>query len=574
MNMYRNALALIIATLGFATASDQIKAEQVIMTPESNSQLRVQFSAPIQHIDHNAITIGVSSSSRGGSLTADASLSVEGVEIGNGPISDSVTARFVEAGSYWDGKPGTADSIDFYGTIANGVVEGEYVVTLTGDPGSSIRFDTTNVYARTFGDGGAYPGYEPIVTGVIVGDPPAPSSGYVLNYEGTCYTACENLTLSVGDTVGGYISFDEQAFVPGNILENADISAFSFTFGSRTFDSSSDAIQLLNGEVRVNATGNGITGDGDVQFRVGGPDGPLYGYIRSEDTFWSVANTAGNSATGYGSTSPTDAGETPAGEDVEVTPVISGESGTSTSTSIIIDYSSVTDAGETTVDVITVTELQPSPPAGFKLGDNNIYYDFNTTATLGGEIGVCFGYDESDYDDESTIRLYHYHDGAWSDVTDESYPDITNNLVCGTTTTFSYLTPVEVNPNYALSCSGFESPMNNGPVKVKKNRVLPFKALLKNSAGYEIGSFDLVAPPVLEVTYSSAEDDALDVSDLALNAGAGSDGNQFEYIDGFWRFNLKTTRYSASGTYTVTLKSGDSSEYVIETDCSGSFVVR
>ncbi|MGK0222286.1 MAG: hypothetical protein ACI9ON_001525 [Limisphaerales bacterium] len=114
----------------------------------------------------------------------------------------------------------------------------------------------------------------------------------------------------------------------------------------------------------------------------------------------------------------------------------------------------------------------------------------------------------------------------------------------------------------ALSCEGFDPPMNAGPVKVKKNRVLPLKATLVDSASQAVSDLDLVSVPVVQVTYDNGVDPAIDVSDDALPAGSGSDGNQFEYLDGRCRFNLKTSNYTALGSYIVTKGSGATAEPV------------
>jgi hypothetical protein len=128
-------------------------------------------------------------------------------------------------------------------------------------------------------------------------------------------------------------------------------------------------------------------------------------------------------------------------------------------------------------------------------------------------------------------------------------------------------------PAIPLSCEGFASPMDNGLVMVKKNRVLPLKAALLNGAVH-VTDLDIVAPPVIQVTYSPAIGDAIDVTEYALSAGEGTEGNQFEFDGMLWHFNLKTTNYTAPGTYTITVAAGDSSEYIISPTCLGKFVIQ
>ena len=127
-------------------------------------------------------------------------------------------------------------------------------------------------------------------------------------------------------------------------------------------------------------------------------------------------------------------------------------------------------------------------------------------------------------------------------------------------------------PDYV--CSGFQSPLDNGAVTVKRSRALPLKAELFDSDGVPTTDLEVTALPVLEVTFSPAGSiDVIDVTDQALPAGKGTDGNQFEFSEGLWRFNLRTNNYTASGSYTVTMVSGDESEYLAE-GCVAQFVVE
>ena len=80
-----------------------------------------------------------------------------------------------------------------------------------------------------------------------------------------------------------------------------------------------------------------------------------------------------------------------------------------------------------------------------------------------------------------------------------------------------------------------------------------------------LSDFDILALPVLQVLFDpSGDGDAIDVTNEAFPAGQGTDGNQFVFSDGLWRFNLKTKNYSAAGTYTTTMVSGDETEYLVE----------
>lgn len=127
-----------------------------------------------------------------------------------------------------------------------------------------------------------------------------------------------------------------------------------------------------------------------------------------------------------------------------------------------------------------------------------------------------------------------------------------------------------------LNCIGFGPPMDNGPVKVKKNKVLPLNAQLFDTEGLLVTDADIVAPPVIQVFYNSEPGgDPVDVTESALPAGEGTEGNQFVFTEeGTWTFHLKTKNYSAPGTYTIYMDSGDDSEYVIDQQCQASFVIN
>ena len=131
------------------------------------------------------------------------------------------------------------------------------------------------------------------------------------------------------------------------------------------------------------------------------------------------------------------------------------------------------------------------------------------------------------------------------------------------------------NPVPVDRCIGFEPPMANYPVTAKKNRALPLKAEIFDAEGSPIFGSDLIAPPLLQIWHEYGTPEADDVSDDALPAGQGTEGNQFVFTEDFkWQFNLKTSNYSGPGTYTVIMESGDPSEYVIDPSCLTEFVIK
>jgi len=124
--------------------------------------------------------------------------------------------------------------------------------------------------------------------------------------------------------------------------------------------------------------------------------------------------------------------------------------------------------------------------------------------------------------------------------------------------------------------AGFEPPMDHYPVRIQKNRALPLKAELFDYAVVLAKSdADLAAPPVVQVMLNGPPTGDVDVSDDALPAGQGSEGNQFVFTDeDKWQFNLKTGQFEAPGTYIVWMESGDPDAYAFVPQCVTEFEIR
>ena len=103
---------------------------------------------------------------------------------------------------------------------------------------------------------------------------------------------------------------------------------------------------------------------------------------------------------------------------------------------------------------------------------------------------------------------------------------------------------------------------------------MPLKGQLFDSDDFLATDADVIPPPVIQVMLDSGPGaEPIDVTDDALPAGQGTDGNQFEFTtDDVWQFNLKTKNYTAEGTYNITVESGDTGEYNIIPICTATFV--
>ena len=128
-----------------------------------------------------------------------------------------------------------------------------------------------------------------------------------------------------------------------------------------------------------------------------------------------------------------------------------------------------------------------------------------------------------------------------------------------------------------VSCRGFEPPVDDPstPVQVtKKNRALPFTAVLADGQGTPRVPGDLGALPVIQVLFAPGTSEAVNITDQVLAEGQGTRGNQFEPArDGKWQFNLRLNEFTARGTYTVTMVAGAAS-YLIAPACQARFVIK
>lgn len=128
-------------------------------------------------------------------------------------------------------------------------------------------------------------------------------------------------------------------------------------------------------------------------------------------------------------------------------------------------------------------------------------------------------------------------------------------------------------PGPVYSCVGFEQPVGSEPITVRRKRAIPLKAQLLDMEGIPVTSDNISAQPVLQVLFSAQTgDDPIDVTADALAVGLGTDGNQFVFEDERWRYNLKTTLFTAPGTYLISMVSGD--QYNIAPTCQGTFVIN
>ena len=80
----------------------------------------------------------------------------------------------------------------------------------------------------------------------------------------------------------------------------------------------------------------------------------------------------------------------------------------------------------------------PALPPNYAYGTQPAQIDVNTTASFSGAAGLCFNYDPSNFANPSLIRLLHFENGTWLDVTVSN--NTTNGVICGSVGSFSPFT--------------------------------------------------------------------------------------------------------------------------------------
>ena len=171
---------------------------------------------------------------------------------------------------------------------------------------------------------------------------------------------------------------------------------------------------------------------GKAHFKYLDVAGARRGQVRAPGSFVGLSEfgytVTANGSTVIGSTTGGASGTTKAGANVSVTPVASD--GT---TPVTLAFTKVGAAGFTTV---SPSPTGPTPPAD--ADPVTVYYNVSTTATFSpaDPVTICIIYPAGTPDPEQ-LRLFHYENGAWMDVTVTDPSLVRPGSVCGTVTSFS-----------------------------------------------------------------------------------------------------------------------------------------
>jgi alpha-tubulin suppressor-like RCC1 family protein len=184
---------------------------------------------------------------------------------------------------------------------------------------------------------------------------------------------------------------------------------------------------------------------------------------------------------GNGDTSAPPIGSTPTGSAVEVELPVTLPDGSPQL--VEVTFGTVGGAGTTSVTVSSSpTAGTPAIPADFKVGEPPLYYDVSTNASFSNGVKLCFGWNEGQFADESTIRLWHLSAGVWEDIT--TLPvDTASNVVCGVATSLSPFVIAE----RAFRFAGFYAPVSNTLLNaVRAGSGVPLKFSLGGDYGLGI----------------------------------------------------------------------------------------
>ena len=90
------------------------------------------------------------------------------------------------------------------------------------------------------------------------------------------------------------------------------------------------------------------------------------------------------------------------------------------------------------VTTVITSSTGPALPPNYGYGSRPTQMDVNTTAQFSGAAALCFNYDTSNFADPSVIRLLHFVNGSWLDVTVSN--DTSDGIICGSAGSFSPFT--------------------------------------------------------------------------------------------------------------------------------------
>ena len=346
-------------------------------------------------------------------------------------------------------------------------------------------------------------------------------------------------------------SFDLGYAPTGELVEGPDHLLYGTTSSSYPGDDGDTAGTIF----RVGASGAVLTvkrfefvqaqnGTADAFDGASPMAGMVVGY---EGLFYGTTNSGGSGSNGTIFRIAL-ASETPAGSNVEVTPV-DPVTGTAP---VNLTFEAIGEPGTTTISLSTATPVPP-PATTFNVGGTPTYFDVETTATFAGAIQVCFDYSTLAVPNPSTAILLHYNGTDWEDVTTSNNP--TTRLICGSVTSLSpFVIASPVGASYEVRARFDQEKV------YKAGSTVPIRIqILQDQMNVSATSLSVVATGLRrkseETNWSTPEDPGASNPDLNF---------VYQVFDGEpgYRFNLKTGK-SYRGTYELRLSVGSGAQEMI-----------
>ena len=148
-------------------------------------------------------------------------------------------------------------------------------------------------------------------------------------------------------------------------------------------------------------------------------------------TAWPVPGLGGGHVSSKDVLAVTTPGGGPAPHPYTVLVPVAGASGES----VRLYFPSITETNTCAADSVAPDSRHPAPPG--TVGVGNVYYDVSSTTVFQGTYQITLRYDPAALNgaDPSGIRLYHWKNDAWQDIT--LTRDLGDNTVTGETDSFS-----------------------------------------------------------------------------------------------------------------------------------------
>jgi probable HAF family extracellular repeat protein len=230
------------------------------------------------------------------------------------------------------------------------------------------------------------------------------------------------------------------------------------------------------------------------------------------------------------------AGYTPVGSNVYVQPVDS----TSNGTPVSLTFSSVTQAGSTT---LSTSSSGPAAPNGFKLGQPPVYYNVSTTAVYSGPVTLCINYTGVNFKNPSNNAIWHYDSTVASWTKLATTVNTTTTTACASTPSLSPFALFET--AYAAQVQQPINPDGSSVFSAARG-VIPVKFTLELNGVASCG----LPPGTIAVTRTAGgTTGSIDESTYSMSADSGPnfriDTTSCQYV-----YNLSSSALG-SGVYRV-----------------------